>query len=550
MKKKMIFIAALVLLTCAVAWNFLARKDEATKIQEFDAFLTAYQQLNKFNGTVLVAQNGKILFQKGYGLRNVAAQIPNDTDSIFRIYSVTKAFTSTLVFKLIELKKLSLTDRLSKFYPNLPHANEITVEHLLTHTSGLYDYTHESRFPKNSEAALLALLSEKPLDFEVGKGWNYSNTNYCLLGHIVAKVSGTTYENAMRQHVFGPLGMTHSGFDFENLTSADKAVGYRIFSDHVKKPGDIKDSTGPFAAGAIYSTVGDLYRFHLGLQSGKILSKASLEKAWSASSQNSRYGYGWQLGSRFFRKKIVSHSGGAAGFRSNFSQIPQDGLCVILLNNHENANLEFLTDRIYDILYGYSVDLPAEIKLRASDLEKYVGTFLSVGDHPLTLLTSVVDGRLAIGTFGEPKCALLARGKVSFDQPEANAAIEFVMDGQGNYNDLVVHQNGPDLMASRLRATWGILGSATPQGWDGKQDVPLQETANQQGLWTAREVSLKDGEIKFRYNNDWNLNFGDNEQDGVLDAFGANLPVKSGVYSFTLDLREEGEPRYQIVEEK
>lgn len=547
--KRAIWVIVPVLLICSAAWHFLGRKDTATKIQEIDAFLTANQRLNKFNGTALVAQNGKILLQKGYGVRNAAAQIPNDPDSIFRIYSVTKAFTSTLVFKLIELNKLSLSDPLSKFYPGFPHGDEITIEHLLTHTSGLYDYANEGSVFNNSERSLVALLTQRPLDFEVGKGWNYSNSNYCLLGHIIAKVSGTTYEDAMRQYVFEPLGMTHSGFEFENLTSSKKAVGYRVFSDEVKIPGDIGDSSGPFAAGAIYSTTGDLYRFHQGLLSGQIVSKPSVEKAWSASSQNSNYGYGWQLSSRFFLKKIVAHGGGAAGFESLFSQVPQDGICVILLSNHENANLQFLTDRIYDILYDRTVELPSEIKIAASELAKYVGTFVTAGDQPHTLITSVVDGRLAIGSFGQPKCTLLARGNNCFAQPEANADIELINDGQGNYNDLVVHRSGPNINASRIRAAWGILGSATPNGWDGKQDIPLKEAANLPGQWTAERVSLKQGEIKFRFNNDWNLTFGDDGHDSVLDAFGAAIPIEGGVYSFTLDLREEGISRCHIVKQ-
>ena len=347
--------ALLILLTFGLTQSSCVQKSAQAKAKDINELMEAYIKIDKFNGAVLIAQGGKVIFQKGYGFKNVANKRLNDTNSIFQIYSATKTFTSTVIFKLIELNKLSLNDKLSKFYPSFPKGDSITIENLLTHTSGIYDYTHENSMTDHSENSLISLLEKKPLDFSPGTSWSYSNSGYSLLGFIISKVAGMPYEKAVRQYIFTPLKMTHSGFDFKNLSDANKTTGYTIFSEDVKKEAILEDSTGSFAAGAIYSIVGDLYKYHVGLQSYKIINEESLNKAYSASEKNDRYGHGWQLGSRFFRKQIVSHSGGAAGFRSNFSRIPEDNVCVILLNNNENANTEFLTNRIYDILFNKHV---------------------------------------------------------------------------------------------------------------------------------------------------------------------------------------------------
>lgn len=533
----------LILLTYGLIQLSCAPKTTQDKIKEINELMEAYVKINKFNGTVLVAQEGKIIFQRGYGFKNVENKTLNDTNSIFQIYSTTKTFTSTVIFKLIELNKLSLNDKLSKFYPSFPNGDSITIENLLTHTSGIYDYTHEIDMTDHSENSLLALLAKKPLDFSPGTNWSYSNSGYCLLGFIISKVTGMPYEKTVRQYIFTPLEMTHSGFDFKNLPDENKTTGYSIFFGDAKKEAILEDSTGPFAAGAIYSTVGDLYKYHMGLQTYKIISEESLNKAYTASDKNDTYGHGWQLGSRFFRKKIVFHGGAGAGFRSNFSRIPKDDICVLLLNNNENANTEFITKRIYDILYNKHVELPSEIRLDKKVLEKYVGTYII--NPTLTLYVSIEDGRLAIQVSGQGKSTLLAQKENYFSQEEADAFIEFPKDEKGEYKELMVHQNGPDLHATRIYSTWGLLGSATPIGWDGP-DIKFTQDTNKEGLWVLNNIKLNTGELKFRFNNDWNINYGDNGNDKILDMYGENIKIEAGTYNIILDFSDEMKPKYNI----
>ena len=547
MWKKVLLALLAVSVLSGLVWRLASTKDLPTKIRRIDELLLAYHKLNKFNGTVLVSQNGRILLEKGYGFQDFESQIPNTPQTLYRIYSVTKPITSTVVLKLVEDKKLSLTDPLSKFYPDLPHANEITIEHLLTHTSGIFDYTREESYTVNNEANLLKLLADKPLDFPVGKGWQYSNSNYCLLGHLIAKVSRSTYEAVVRDKIFEPANMQNSGFDFEDLKSPHKATGYEFINDSSKQPAEVIPSSGPFAAGAIYSSAGDLFRFQQALVNHKLVSQSSLNKAWSPSATSSNYGRGWQLGYRFFRKKVLSHGGGAPGFRSNLSFIPNDDICVVVLCNHENTNAKFLTDMIYDVLYDYRVTTPTETPQPVSDIEHLVGIFLIPGAQPQNLVTSIVDDRLAIGPFGQPACTLLARNSSTFSQPEAGAVLQFSKDASGEWNKLTIGQTWGKLSAVRVNASWGIVGDATPNGWESKEDLPMHPITNKPGQWEARHVELKTGEIKFRFNNDWPVNYGDKDRDGMLEPFGGNIPIQGGNYDIVLDLSKPSKPTYTVT---
>jgi CubicO group peptidase (beta-lactamase class C family) len=558
MRKKTVGIglASLVGVVAAatLVWQLRPIPSVAIRIQAIDAVLANYQRKSKWNGTVLVAKGGEVLLEKGYGYRNASDGIANDPDTIYRIYSITKSITSTVVLQLIEQKHLSLQDRLSRFYPELQCADQITIEHLLYHTSGLFDYTQAETYTNNSESALLALLATKPLDFEAGHGWNYSNTNYCLLGHIIAKVSGKSYEDVVRTNIFEPLQMNDSGFNFEHLSRSKEAIGYRVLTDRTHflsevsaKSPSVVDSSGPFAAGAILSTAHDLFRFEQALLGNKLIQKSSLEKAWNGSAVSPNYGYGWQLQKRLFKPLEVSHSGGASGFRTSLSFIPKDGWCVILLDNHEGANVDFLKETIYDILGGKTVTEVREIPINPLELQKYVGIFGTADDKPQYLQTSVFDGRLAIQPFGQAPCTLIASSDGIFSQPEAKAVLRFSKDSKGMIQRLTVQQGWGSMKTKRSPSTWGIVGDATSGGWESSNDIALQEVPDQPGLWKGSNIPLHDGEIKFRFNQDWNINYGDDQQNLSLEPFGANIRVPGGQVDIVLDLRDGTNPNYQII---
>ncbi|HTQ64746.1 MAG TPA: serine hydrolase domain-containing protein [Puia sp.] len=325
---------------------------------KLDTLISAYAHQKAFNGTVLVAQKGKILFEKGYGYKNKSEGTFNDVNTIFQIGSITKQFTSTIILQLAEKKQLNLQDRLSKYFPDFPKGDSITIEHLLTHTSGIYNYTNDGDFmKKNSEKpisrdSLIARFKNKPLDFGPGTNWSYSNSGYILLGAIIEKVTGKSYFRVVRENIFRPLGMDHSGFDFTDLKSPDRAIGYsRDFSMAV----GIVDSSVSFAAGSIYSTVGDLYKWDRALYTGAVVSRASLEKAFTE--YKSSYGYGWFIRDAF-GKKTVGHPGGITGFSSFMMRVPEDETFVILLSNCPSPALAKIDFAIDALLNGQEPELP------------------------------------------------------------------------------------------------------------------------------------------------------------------------------------------------
>ncbi|HEU0112030.1 MAG TPA: serine hydrolase domain-containing protein, partial [Flavisolibacter sp.] len=270
MKKNFIFFISLVV---------VLQVNAQTPEQRMDELVSAYVNNQKFNGSVLVAQKGKVLYQKGWGFRNAEEKIPNDVNSIFQIGSVTKQFTAAIIMQLQQEHKLSVQDPLSKYFTGFVNGDKITIEHLLTHTSGIYNYTNDSVIMNNdvsksySQQQFIEIIRKYSPEFAPGTKWNYSNSGYQLLGYIIEKVEMKPYEQVVRQRIFQPLGMNNSGFDFEGLQVAQKTKGY--FSLNKIMPAPVVDSTIAYAAGAIYSTVGDLYKWERAIFSDKILHPGS-----------------------------------------------------------------------------------------------------------------------------------------------------------------------------------------------------------------------------------------------------------------------------------
>lgn len=502
--------------------------------QKLDTLFKFYQKQNLFNGSVLVSQKGKILLEKGYGLKNAQSQTINDANSIFQIYSVTKTFTSTVILKLVELKKLSLTDKLSKFYPDFPKGDSITIEHLLTHASGIYD---GDNMPVQNETSLVTFLKTKPLDFLPGTQWNYSNSGYRLLGYIIEKVVGISYEKAVKKYIFNPLQMTHSGFDFKYLLNKDKTTGYEIFSEKMKKPAIVYEPPGPFAAGGIYSTIKDLYKYYKGLSTYKLLSKQTLDKAYTPFKNN--YGYGWII-LPVFDKLTIGHSGAAAGFRSNFIQIPTDDVCIVLLSNTENE-LDKITSNVEKVLYNKPFKIPVVINISKEQLKLYRGTYEI--NNSLVIYVYVENSKLIVQPSKQPKNILYPEKQNLFYVEELNSYIHFEKNHSNEIDTLIFNQEGQDVKAKRIYPSWEIIGSSTENGWDGLGlKLSKTDTVN---IWAIKNIQLKDGEIKFRFNRDWTINLGINSGN-VLKQDGENIKIENGNYNIILDLTDDENPKYKI----
>ena len=445
MKKIFILVAAL----CIV---YLSFAQEADKL---DALINAYAKMYKFNGSALVAKNGVILLNKGYGYRNAADKIANTEQTVFQLGSVTKQFTSAIILKLQQEKKLSVSDKLSKYFPGYPKGDSITIEHLLTHTSGIFNYTNDGNFMTNevtksaSREKIMALFKDKPLDFSPGTSWNYSNSGYSLLGYIIEKVTKVPYEKVVRKYIFTPLHMTHSGFDFTHLKNNEKATGYFKLNDKEAVTSPIVDSTVAYSAGAIYSTTGDLYLWHKALQQNKILSKEQQEKAYTP--VKNRYGYGWNIDS-VEGKRRVSHGGGIHGFVTNISRVPEDDICIVLLSNSSDPAISEITKSIYAILYGKEYELPKDriaIKLPEEKLKEYEGEYeIREGLH---VIISLKDGELVAAPTGQRTNILYVEKEDLLFLKSQDIQLAFTRNDKKEIDGFILHQNGAKVPCKKIK---------------------------------------------------------------------------------------------------
>nr|WP_315155352.1 serine hydrolase [uncultured Flavobacterium sp.] len=506
--------------------------------EKLDELVSSYANVGQFNGAILVAKEGKILLQKGYGIKNYKkGELLSDND-IFELYSITKTFTSTLILKLAEEDKINVSDKLEKYFPGFPEGKVITIENLLTHTSGIYDYTRGNDMPDMREKTFVDFLKTKPLDFPPGTQWNYSNSGYWLLGFIIEKVTGKSYEMALKHYIFKPLKMKTAGLDYINLMSKYRTTGYEILTDSIKKEAEVYSSPGPFAAGAIYATVVDMYNYYIGIKENKILHSGSYAKAFIP--YKNGYGYGWVI-SEFDEKKTVGHSGGGAGFRTNFVMIPENDICIVILSNTESDDARFITDKLLEVLYNKPYVIPAEIRVDNEILSLYKGYYKF---KESSIHVSVSGRRLAAQKSGGPKFELLALTNDYFYSPKANIYLGFQRDENKQYK-LLIHQGNDITKAERFIPSWGVIGSATTNGWDGKDIKMTSDTVNKM-IWKILGIKLVAGEMKFRFNNDWNESYGDNSQDRILENDGENIQVEAGLYDIVLDLTDPKAPKYSI----
>src|SRR5258708_2800458 len=358
---------------------FAQTQDLATKLDEY---LSGYQTHRSFIGSALVAKGGKIILEKGYGMASIELAVPNGPDTKFRLGSITKQFTSTAVLQLEEQGKLSVKDAACKYFADCPEAwKDITIHHLLSHTSGIPSYTGDPQFPKPkfmriplTPTEILLLSKDKPLEFQPGEKWKYDNSGYIFLGIIIEKVSGEKYAEYLKKHIFGPLDMQDSGYDETAAILKNRAAGYRSGPNGFRNA-DYLDMSLPYAAGSLYSTARDLYRWDRALYTDKVLSNASREKAWTTVKNN--YGYGWGI-SQSHNHKQIGHGGGINGFSTFIARYPDDDAVVIVLSNNEGANAGAIANGLSGILFGEKVDLPWErktISLDSKVLDRYAGTY-------------------------------------------------------------------------------------------------------------------------------------------------------------------------------
>ena len=363
-------MAALLFFLAALQLTFAQSNDK-----EIEELIDLYHEYGKFNGSVLVAEQGKIVYQKGHGMANMEWDIPNSTNTKHRLGSVSKQFTAMLILQLASDGKLDLQAPINNYLPDYPNAHEtpITTHHLLTHTSGIPNYTAFTDFFKDmsrnpySPDEFVETFKDKKLDFMPGEKFSYSNSGYFLLGALIENISGKSYETMLHENIFTPLNMNDSGYDNHKDILKNRATGYEKYGDGFINSNYI-DMSIPYAAGSLYSTVEDLYTWDQALYGNKMLSKEYMElyfKPQIKAYGNYDYAYGWavgydKIGSSTDSIYTITHGGGINGFNTIISRAPSDQSLVVLLNNTGGAPLTGMTQSIRAILKGKSYELPKE----------------------------------------------------------------------------------------------------------------------------------------------------------------------------------------------
>ncbi len=318
----------------------------------------------KFMGVAVIAVNGSPIFEKSYGWADLEWEVPQTPLAIFRLGALTKTFTAAAILQLAQKGSLQTEDPISKYVQDLPKAwHHITLHQLMTHSSGIANYTSQPGFwsqvviKSNTPQELVGVVRDKPLEFEPGKRWGYSNTNYVLLGMVIEQVSGTKYVDYMKQNILGPLDLKNTCYDLGRTVVKHRARGYATSPGGIVNASYI-DMSVPYSASGLHSTVNDLLRWDQALYTDKLLSKTWRDRMFTGHVatpvNDSSYGYGWFIGKQNGRT-LYTHEGNFPGFATMISRYPESRTCIILLSNLATPQIGKMGNELAEIVFGAKV---------------------------------------------------------------------------------------------------------------------------------------------------------------------------------------------------
>jgi CubicO group peptidase (beta-lactamase class C family) len=396
-----------------------------------DSLIRAYVAIHKFNGSALVIQDGKKVYEKSFGYQDAALRSPITKNTVFPIASLTKPFTALIILKLAEDNKLSVNDPVSKYISGYPRGNEILIKHLLSHTSGLYEASRKPEYLKQVVSTgvfrpedKLAFFKDEPLDFEPGSKFSYTNSGYDLLGIIIEKVTGLSFSAAVHKYILDPLQMTKSGFDYATSKDKNKVSGYSYISPTKQTEITFWNGTLTYASGGLYSTTGDLFKFYKGIRDHKIVSEATFKQATEPVLGG--YGYGWFIDT-IYNDRVIDHGGNIPGATSYFLMMPERKTCIILLNNMTSTVLETVGNSMYAALENKPYRIPQpkkEIPLEESKLKKYVGSYDVNANYKVQITADA--GKLFMRINNDDKVKLSAESEQKFFISDSDLLLEFI----------------------------------------------------------------------------------------------------------------------------
>jgi CubicO group peptidase (beta-lactamase class C family) len=447
---------ATVLLCLVVVWApamATAPPDATTLEERVDAYLRPLVENDLISGSVLIARDGKIEVAKGYGPANREHDVPCTAETRYRLASMTKSFTAMGIMILQERDLLNVQDNLDKYLPDFPAGDRITLHHLLTHTSGVINY---SALPDHYRVwamphtvdEVIARFSDEPLRFEPGERFEYSNSGYVLLTRVIEKVGGVDYETFLRENIFVPLGMTHTGIDSHTAVIPQRATGHYNFGDGIVQAQylNVGFTSG---AGGLLSTVGDLYRWDRALYTEELVARATLEKIFTPYARG--YGYGWFVREEFGRT-LIEHRGGLNGFLSMIQRFVDDDVTVITLFNYVSTFGRDANRGLAAIALGETpgpILIPEGVEISEETLRAMVGRY-RLGESVLEMVAD--DGRPWVVDDDRERSRTVPQSATRLWLPDDNAVLDFVAGQDGRIERLLVRQGERVIPCPRLEA--------------------------------------------------------------------------------------------------
>lgn len=389
-------------------------------IQTIDKLVQETYKPNEPGAAVIIVRDRAVFYRKGLGLANLELGVPIEPDMVFRLGSITKQFTAVAILMLVEEGLLALDDPITKFLPDYPtHEHTITVQHLLRHTSGIKSYTAMPEWlplwrKDFTVPELVDFFKDQPMDFAPGERFAYSNSGYILLGAIIEKASGQTYEQFIQGRIFDALGMKHSCYDSPLRVIPRRAAGYDKGPEGYSNAAYLS-MTQPYAAGALASSVDDLALWDAALYTDRLLKQETLQQAFVphrlADGSATEYGYGWFTG-QYAGHRLVAHGGGIHGFLSSGFRLPDDRAFVAVLSNNAGTDPGALAIKIAAWVIGQPIEEPTPVELGREVLARYEGVYQSnvLGEWHIAL----EDNRLMAQPGQGPRMGLVPFSSTEF----------------------------------------------------------------------------------------------------------------------------------------
>lgn len=421
--------------------------------QKLNTYLEKLVEEDKWMGSVAIDSAGTIVYSKAYGFVDENREREADRNTKYRIGSVTKTFTATMILQLIEEGKLSLSTPLASYYPDIPNAKEITVEHLLRHQSGLFNFTNASDYSdwmteERSRKQMLELFRERDPQFEPGTQTSYSNTNYVLLGYIIEDVTGESYSEQLKQRITEPLQLENTYYGDEINTEENEAVSFR-YSQSKWEVMPETDMSIPGGAGGIVSSTDDLLDFIRALFKGNLISQESLDQMTTI---NQRLGMGL-MKIPFYDSYAYGHNGGIDGFQSNISYFPGEDVALAFVSNGLNYRMNDILIGVLSIYFGKEFKIPSfdekTISLSSEQMKKYIGKYRS-DQLPMDIEIFIDKNTLKAQASGQSAFSLTATNKTTLRFNPAGILMEFDSLKNGRYQRFTLNQSGGTFLFKRM----------------------------------------------------------------------------------------------------